>query len=96
MDKNPEKEDPCAGCQIGDAKCARPSNACATGCSPKRAMCCSKESISFLVIIMGIAFLLRGLGVLTEKFVDVLWPLLLILAGFSHMRKGHCAQCPEK
>ena len=43
-----------------------------------------------LVTIFGLAFLLRALGVLTEGFVNIVWPILVLVAGLMKMGKCKC------
>lgn len=35
------------------------------------------------ILIIGIAFLLQNLGLISGNFWDILWPLLIILLGLS-------------
>ena len=40
-------------------------------------------AIGLLVIVVGVLFLLKNLGVITGNFWDVLWPLVIVVAGIS-------------
>ena len=48
-------------------------------------------AIGLLVIVVGVLFLLKNLGVIAGNFWDVLWPLVIVVAGISMFfgRKKH-------
>lgn len=59
---------------------------------------CHKMVPVYLVLI-GVAFLLQALGVLSASLVAVVWPILLILIGVQKMmgsRCGCCGKCETK
>jgi len=39
----------------------------------------------FLILIIGLFFFLKNLGLITGRLWDILWPLLLIAIGFKMM-----------
>ncbi|MBA7510962.1 hypothetical protein ES705_02952 [subsurface metagenome] len=39
--------------------------------------------IGLVLIVLGVLFLLKNLGVITGNFWDVLWPLIIVVAGIS-------------
>ena len=39
--------------------------------------------IGLLVIVLGVLFLLKNLGVIAGNFWNVLWPLVIVVAGIS-------------
>lgn len=45
--------------------------------------------IPILAIIIGLEFFLAEIGVLTWEFVNVTWPLLLIIAGIVGLSGRH-------
>ena len=47
--------------------------------------------IGLLVIVVGVLFLLKNLGVITGNFWDILWPLVIVFVGISMLfgRKKH-------
>lgn len=40
-------------------------------------------AIGLLVIVVGVLFLLKNLGVIAGNFWDILWPLVIVVAGIS-------------
>lgn len=55
--------------------------------------CPHHRAKGFFVFLIGLAFLLKALGVLGSDFVDMAWPILLILIGLKTMFKGMCKCC---
>jgi len=47
--------------------------------------------IGLLLIVLGVLFLLRNLGVIAGNFWNVLWPLVIVVFGISMLfgRKKH-------
>ena len=39
--------------------------------------------IGFLLIVVGVLFLLKNLGIVTGGFWDILWPLVVVFVGIS-------------
>ena len=52
--------------------------------------CPHHKMVPLLVVLFGLAFLLEALGMLNMSFVNVAWPVLVILAGLMKMFKGMC------
>ncbi len=46
-----------------------------------------------LIILIGLSFLLKALGMLDAGQVDMIWPILLILLGLTKLTKGMCKCC---
>lgn len=46
-----------------------------------------------LVVLFGLLFLLEALGVVAMSLVEVVWPVLVILAGLQKMMEGKCKCC---
>ncbi len=53
--------------------------------------CPHHKVVPLAVTLIGLAFLLQALGVLTAGFVDVAWPVLLVVAGLTKMSSGMCS-----
>ena len=47
------------------------------------------RAVPILAIIIGLEFFLAEIGVLTWEFVNVTWPLLLIVAGIVGLSGHH-------
>jgi hypothetical protein len=47
----------------------------------KTCNCPHHRVMPWLIILFGLDFLLAALGVLTWGFVDITWPILVIIAG---------------
>ncbi len=55
---------------------------------------CKHHSIvPIVVIIFAAIFLLESLGIISESFVDVLWPLLVGVVGVTMLREKGCGCC---
>ncbi|MEK7115983.1 MAG: DUF5668 domain-containing protein [Patescibacteria group bacterium] len=46
-----------------------------------------------LIVLFGLLFLLQNYGVFSASFVNVAWPVLVILAGLNKLSKGMCKCC---
>lgn len=47
-----------------------------------------------IILLIGVAFLLQNLGIITANFWQILWPLFIILIGLSIIfRRKHCWCC---
>ena len=55
--------------------------------------CPHHKVVPVLVILFGLAFLLAALNVLTWGLVNVVWPILVIVAGFMKLTSGKCKCC---
>jgi hypothetical protein len=53
--------------------------------------CGCHKVMPILVILFGLDFLLGMLGVLTMGFVNIVWPVLIIIAGCMKFCKGSCS-----
>jgi hypothetical protein len=52
--------------------------------------CPHHKVVPLLIVLIGVAFLLQALGVLTAETVSMVWPIGLILIGLMKMSKGMC------
>ena len=55
--------------------------------------CAHHKAVPVFIVLIGLAFLLRSLGVLTADFVAMAWPVLVILIGLQKMMGGMCKCC---
>lgn len=55
--------------------------------------CPHHKVVPGLVALIGLAFLLQALNVLSASFVALAWPILLILIGVKKMCSGMCKCC---
>ena len=55
--------------------------------------CACHKMVPALIMLIGLAFLLQALGVLSASFVALAWPVLLILIGLKKMTAGMCGCC---
>jgi uncharacterized membrane protein len=58
--------------------------------------CGHHKVIPILIILVGLEFLLAQVNVLTWGFVDVTWPILVIIVGCMKLFKGSCKCCGKK
>jgi hypothetical protein len=52
--------------------------------------------VPLIIVIIGVAFLLQTLNVLTAATVGMVWPIGLILIGLMKMSGGMCGCCSMK
>ena len=57
--------------------------------------CPHHKVIPILVIILGLEFLFAELNVLTWAFVNVTWPILIIIAGVVKLNSSNCNCIPK-
>ena len=55
--------------------------------------CGHNKVVPFAITLIGLAFLLGALNILTASAVSVVWPVLLIIAGGTKMCGGKCKCC---
>ncbi len=55
--------------------------------------CMHHKMIPIFVILFGAAFLLLRLNVVTEEFVALAWPLIVIAAGATKLSEHKCRCC---
>jgi hypothetical protein len=49
--------------------------------------------IGLLVVLFGLTFLLRALGVISNHVASIAWPIIVILAGLKTLCRGMCKCC---
>lgn len=55
--------------------------------APKMCKCNHRLMFAWLVVLFGLAFLLESLNVLSAGVVNIIWPVLVMIAGFGKMCK---------
>jgi hypothetical protein len=60
----------------------------------KTCSCPHHKVLPVAVILIGLAFLLQNLNILTAGEVGIIWPILLIIAGA--VKLGGCTCCANK
>ena len=68
-----------------EGKC---EHACGAKCG-----CMHHKMVPLMITLIGVAFLLQALNVLTASTVATVWPILLIVAGGTKMFSGSCKCC---
>lgn len=58
--------------------------------------CLHHKIIPALIILFGLIFLLQGLGEISKEFVNIVWPVIVILGGLTKLLKGMCKCCSIK
>jgi hypothetical protein len=68
--------------------------AAASACTPCR--CTHHAVVPILAIIIGLEFFFAEIGVLTWGFVNVTWPLIVVIAGIAGLANRRCRCCTGK
>ncbi len=55
--------------------------------------CPHHKVVPLMIVLFGLTFLLRALGTITPDTAGVVWPILVIVAGFMKFSKGACKCC---
>ena len=55
--------------------------------------CPHHKVVPALIVLIGFAFLLQNLNILTTSATAIIWPILLILIGGMKLMKGACKCC---
>jgi hypothetical protein len=63
------------------------------GETKKVCSCGHHKVLPIIVILLGLAFLLGALNVLTATVVNMIWPILLIIGGVVKMSESRCSCC---
>ncbi len=53
----------------------------------KMCNCPHHKTVAWMIVLIGVTFLLGALGAFSSMAVNVIWPILLIIGGFSKMCK---------
>lgn len=88
----------CAGgiCEDGvcdDGSCCEAD--CGGGCCYDGSDCgCWHHNIfAFLLIVFGLTFLLGAFQIISGETVNVIWPILVVIAGIKKLFGGMCKCC---
>lgn len=65
---------------------------CCTPSEEKKCCPCRKLPALF-VILFGLTFLLRGVGLISYHVAGITWPVIVILAGAQFMFRDLCQCC---
>lgn len=57
--------------------------------------CPHHKMVPFFIVLIGVVFLLKALGVLSQGTADLLWPVILMAIGFQKLARGAC-KCYSK
>jgi hypothetical protein len=57
--------------------------------------CPHHKMVPFFIILIGVTFLMRYFGAMSQMMVDLVWPILLILIGLQKMMSGVCRCCSK-
>lgn len=55
--------------------------------------CPHHKAVPFLVVLFGLDFLAGAMGWVSESFVAVSWPILVIAAGLTKLSRRMCKCC---
>lgn len=62
----------------------------------EKCACMHHKMLPLFIILIGLSFLLKALGVISVATNDYIWPILLILLGLKKMFCGMCKCCSTK
>lgn len=75
--------------KVEGGQCCGGSGACgSSGCS-----CPHHKMVPLFIFLIGLAFLLGNLEVVSAKTVGLVWPILLGLIGLQKLFGGKCKCC---
>ena len=56
--------------------------------------CSHHKTVTALVLVFGLLFLLNALGwLISDRVLEIVWPILVIAAGLFEMTSGRCKCC---
>ncbi|HRH24420.1 MAG TPA: DUF5668 domain-containing protein [Candidatus Paceibacterota bacterium] len=55
--------------------------------------CHHHKLVPLMIVLIGLAFLLRALDIVDGDIIAIVWPVLLIVAGLSKLAGHKCACC---
>ena len=60
----------------------------------KKCMCPHHSVIPWIVVLFGLMFLLHAFDiVVSSRFVDIGWPILVLVAGLTKLKERKCTCC---
>lgn len=61
---------------------------CGNGCG-----CAHHKVMPLLMVVFGLVFLLGAMGQISMATVNIVWPIIVIVAGLKKMAVGMCKCC---
>jgi hypothetical protein len=61
--------------------------------SGEHCSCPHHKMVPIFIVLIGLAFLLNALGVLSDRLTALAWPTLLMLIGLQKLFGGCCKCC---
>lgn len=55
--------------------------------------CACHKMLGLFIALIGLTFLLRALGAVSDRTVSILWPFLVMLAGIQIVFRNKCKCC---
>ncbi len=55
--------------------------------------CHHHKIVPLMIVLIGLAFLLRALDIVDGDVIAIVWPILLIIAGLGKLSGRKCACC---
>jgi hypothetical protein len=55
--------------------------------------CMCHSTIPVLIVLFGLTFLLKELGVVSASTANIVWPVIIILIGLKKIMKNVCKCC---
>lgn len=66
-------------------------------CNTNGKCCCPCHKMpGILIALLGLSFLLRNAGVISDEIQSWVWPSLILVAGLSKLGSGCCKCCDSK
>ena len=66
---------------------------CCTPTTEGKKCCPCKNMPAVFMILFGLTFLLRALGVISIHAASIAWPVIVIVAGLQFLLRGMCKCC---
>jgi len=63
--------------------------------SGKKCSCPCHKMVGLFIALIGLTFLLGAFNVFSPRFVEVTWPILLVLIGIKLTATGSCKGCDK-
>ena len=55
--------------------------------------CPHHKFMPILIVLFGLTFLLGAMGTITMGTVNIVWPIIIIVAGLFKLNRGMCKCC---
>lgn len=55
--------------------------------------CPHHKVVPLMVVLFGLTFLLGNFGILSSSFVDIVWPILVVIGGGAKLFESKCTCC---